>query len=486
MERWNLEQTPRTTNEFEWVYNGLDCLVTYEVYKELINQLNSRPENVKRTYMDALAKQAPVMDMEMRGIRLDIIRKEKILRELRNDLIRIQAHFDKLCVELIGYKINSRSPKQLKDLLYGHLKLPVQRAKSANGLWVESTNRTAREKLTKYFHAIPFLTHLNVLADLNKQISFLNTKIDEDNRFRCSLNVAGTVTGRLSSAFSDFGTGSNLQNIDRRLRIPFVPDNGYIFLSIDLEQADSRNFGALAWNFFYQTHGEEFAGSYLNACEGGDLHTTVAQLCWPDLEWTNDVKYNKTKIASQLIYRQDSYRQVAKKNGHGTNYLSTPKTLAFASDLPVQLVNVFQEKYFQAFPCIKATQERIINQLLRHPQLTTLFGRTRNFHDRVTNQNVQREAVAFMGQSPTAHQIDIGFLQAWRRFPWIELLIQVHDSILMQIPKDKVDRVDEILEAMKVVLPLAGGRDFSVPLEAKLGMNWGDKSEDNPNGLTTI
>jgi len=60
--------------------------------------------------------------------------------------------------------------------------------------------------------------------DLQKKIDILKTEIDKDGRIRTSYNIAGTNTGRLSSSFSEFGTGTNLQNIEESLRSMFVAD----------------------------------------------------------------------------------------------------------------------------------------------------------------------------------------------------------------------------------------------------------------------
>ena len=82
-------------------------------------------------------------------------------------------------------------------------------------------------------------------------------------------------------------------------------------------------------------------------------------------------------------------------------------------------------------------------------------------------------------------QIDRGLHQVWKAFPQVQLLNQVHDSILFQVPRSEADElVPQILEVMQVELELKGGRKFIVPLDAAGGWNWGYKSEDNPYGLT--
>ena len=123
-----------------------------------------------------------------------------------------------------------------------------------------SVYEEALNDLKRYYEAQPFSNFVLALRDIGKQISFLR---GVGERLYTSFLVAGTVTGRLASKYSDFGVGTNLQNIDRRLRRIFVADPGMILVNIDLEQADARNVGAIIWNLLYETHGAAYAGSIL-------------------------------------------------------------------------------------------------------------------------------------------------------------------------------------------------------------------------------
>ena len=290
----------------------------------------------------------------------------------------------------------------------------------------------------------------------------------------------------MASKYSDFGVGTNLQNIDRRLRQIFVADPGKVLVNIDLEQADARNVGAIVWNLLYETHGSAYAGKYLDACESGDVHTAVASLVWPDLAWTDDPKANRA-IADELFYRQDSYRQASKKAGHATNYRGKPGTLSKRIGIPIGLVKQFQERYYEAFPQLTDWYAAIESCFEHYPgEMTTLYGRRRIFFGRHNDAQTLRDATAYEPQSMTGHQIDMALHAVWRKFPFIELLLQVHDNILFQLPKDKASYIPEICDVMEEAhtITLAGNRRFFVPVEAKYGNNWGDYDEEkNPGGL---
>lgn len=390
------------------------------------------------------------------------------------------------------FHFNWNSPTQLKTFFYGMMGLKERRKRNAKGIFAPTVDAETLEFFAaNYLYARPICNMILVLRDLRKQISFLKTEIDPDKRIRTNYNIAGTNTGRLSSSMNDFGTGTNLQNVDRQLRYPFQADPGMYMLNVDLEQADARNVGAICWNLFLDELGPEKAGVFLDATESGDLHTRVCRMAWPNLEWPQDEAEWKDFCGELIAHGQDSYRQLAKKLGHGTNYLGTPRTMAKHAHVPTALIENFQNRYFRAFPVIQMWHKQRIEEVKQHGSITTMFGRRRIFFDRGNDASTHRKAIAFEPQSCTGEEIDRGLYQVWKAFPQVQLLNQVHDSILLQLPlSEATDLVPQVLETMKVTLELKGGRRFSVPLEAAGGWNWGYRTEDlktgkvtNPNGL---
>ena len=479
-----------TPDENYWIYNGLDCCITEEIRQKLDVQLD---EVTRPLYEHTLRMQAPILDMMFRGIRVDESHRQRALTEAKAEKQRLLDILHRLLKEGLGITtpFNPQSPKQVKWLFYEFFNFKVIRKRNSNGIMAPAADRETLETLAEYFIAQPFVALILAIRDQAKSEGFMRTKTDPDGRLRCSLNLAGTNTGRLSSSFSDMGTGTNLQNVDNNLRYMFTADPGKIFVNIDLEQADSRNVGALCWNYFYDTHGAEFAGSYLDACESGDLHTTVCRMGWTHLGWDPDDRSGWRSIADQIAYRTYSYRDMAKKLGHGTNYYGQPPTMSKHSKIPVAQIAEFQDNYFGAFPCIPAWHDETIRLLRTQGYLTHLFGRRRYFFGRHNEQSVLNAAIAYCPQGMTGEEINHGMLALWHD-PEMELIIQVHDSILFQVDVNKVNElVPRALDLLKVTIPLKGGRDFSVPLEAETGYNWGKRKFDkrtqkllNPNGLT--
>jgi len=464
----------------EFVYNGLDCCVTLEVLDALTPQL----DNVSSaTYEFSRSLQGPVFEMALRGILVDQTRRMQTLAKFEQEIDRVREQLDEILRDGVGCELNWRSPVQLKSLLYDVMGLPPVRKRNAQGRMAPTVNRDALERLSSYFYAEPICNHLLALRDLDKKRSFLKTGIDHDGRLRASFNIAGTNTGRLSSSMSDFGTGTNMQNIDRDLRSVLVADPGMKFANLDLEQADARNVGAICWNTFLNSHGAEYAGSYLDACESGDLHTQVCRMAWHDLAWGDDPSTFRA-TADQIAYRHMTYRDLAKRLGHGTNYYGTPRTMAKHSKVATHIIDDFQRAYFRAFPVIGGYikergkpnwHSRVRDDLQDFGTITTLFGRRRKFWGRLNDDATLREAIAYAPQSMTADEIDTGILTLFRANR-VQLLLQGHDSILMQYPEELEDEiVPWALESLRTELELEGGRKFVVPTEAKVGWNYGDR-----------
>jgi DNA polymerase I-like protein with 3'-5' exonuclease and polymerase domains len=157
--------------------------------------------------------------------------------------------------------------------------------------------------------------------------------------------------------------------------------------------------------------------------------------------------------------------------------------MAKHAKVPVAEVKTFQQNYFSALPCIPQYHKYVRQEIKDRASLTTLFNRRRFFFGRHTDESTIREAVAYSPQSMTAEEINIGLLNLYRANK-VQLLVQVHDSVLFQYPEELEDIiVPWALKILRVPLILKRDREFIVPTEAKVGWNWGDKSIENPDGL---
>lgn len=480
-----------SADEIEWVYNALDCGVTYEVHDSQLKDLDNVAGN---TAGFSHSLMAPVFDMTLRGIAIDLDARMAAIKEFENKHRVVRVNTVRIVEEGVGLKpFNPGSNKDVNFLFYKVMGLKPIKARNAHGIWVPTVNRDAMEKLQKYWSAGPICRHILTMREVKKKLDFVQSPLDSDGRYRASYNIAGTNEGRFSSTASDYGTGNNAQNIDRTLRKMFVPDPGMKFCNIDLEQADSRNVGAMCHELFITDHGEGFADSYLNACESADLHTTVAKMVWRELDWPGDASGDR-KLANQIFYRNFSRRDQTKRLGHGTNFYGLPITMALNTRIEKALVEEFQQRYFEAFPCIgsydrKADKDNwhtwTRKQIAEFGSIITpYYNRRRAFWGRPEDDRTLREGLAYTAAAMTADAINTGLLRLWRLHrPDIHLLAQVHDSILVQFPEEAEDEiVPFLLATLKVEWMLKGDRPFHIPLEAKVGWNWGDYNDDEEKG----
>lgn len=444
----------------QMVYNGLDGMMTMEVDAAIPHT---------PTYEFERSLLPLVLEMMQRGILIDQGRRDSMVAHLQQRLIKIAGNFDTLCNGVWGKTFNPRSYLQLQDLLYNRLFLP-QVIVSKKGEKKVSTDRDALEKLHReYSRAMPVTSHLLKMRDLEKTIETLTKSLSPAGRWHANFNIGGTDTGRWSSSSHPFDWGSNLQNIDDYIRRIFIPDPGYIFFNCDQQGAEARVVGYLAGDT-----------DYIKAVESGDVHTMVAAMVFGFEP--------KRHLADRKYYREMSYRDIAKRAAHGSNYGGSAYTIARTLKVETKLIEEFQSKYFRTFPNLRKWQVWVAQQVQTHRQLVTPFGRIRNFWDNPKDDTTIRAAIAFVPQSTVGDMTSRGLLAIRNAIPEAQILNNIHDAAFGQIPlhmKDVlVPRIVETLTFPLQVKDIWGNiREMTIPWESQTGMNWGKKKKDNPDGL---
>lgn len=545
-------------------YNALDGAVTLRVHEALSDIIaKQNTPHAATSYQFVRAMQGPAMAMVRRGIAVNTkVRQDETERFLAVRA-KAQAVLDTLAdavwgperyVERIRTKelftpvgkrgqsltpryrtvvseisrtrprgLNANSDKQVLAFFNTALGLPVEyeirkrptgseRTPSANNKalrkWAQARTKgpgvDRRDRSVPSVRlAAPFVALILTIRDADKMLAVLRTPLDPDGRMRCSYNVVGTENGRWSSSKNAFGRGTNLQNITPPMRRMFCSDDGYVMVSTDLEQAESRLVAGLVW----ATTGDD---TYWRACLSGDLHTTVARMTWPELGWTDDPKANR-KVADQPSRElpKFSYRDISKRLGHGSNYRGSPFGIAQAVGIPSNIVEDFQRRYFVAFPAIPSWHNWCKRQLVDHQYLDTPLGRRRWFFGRPNEDATLREAIAFGPQSTVGELLNLIMYKVWVRsllpaddpahLP-IQLLLQNHDAFAFQTPTSA--HLPTIIASVNAEfnstpIPFVRGderRDLIIPGEFVTGFNWAyaDKNPDraqwtfsdgNPDGL---
>jgi DNA polymerase-1 len=448
----------------KWIYCGLDACVTAEVDEatdQLLTPLTSW------IYKFQMAVRVPALSMMLRGIRVDQIELSKLKAELDKDRNRLYKYLQFLADAAWDKGINPNSSDQLQLFFYSCMGLPKIYHKNQAGEKIPTCNREALEKLSSYYWARPVCALILAIKDIDGLLKVLNSKVDPDGRFRTSFNVGATETGRWSSSKSVWGSGLNQQNVTPRVRRIFVSDLGCVLVNVDLAQAESRVVA-------YRSKDE----GYIQACESADLHTTVAKMVWPELAWGQNSKDDRV-VSDQIFYRNFSYRDMAKRGGHGTNYGGSAFQMAKHLKITEGVMEKFQTLYFKAFPGIPRWHEDVARQIQTHGCIVTAFGRARMFYGRLNDKETIKEAIAHEPQSTVADIVNYGLLRIWhnltkREYP-VYPLANGYDSLLLLVANTPdLPRICESILHMIETPLLVEGRKMLIPAELKIGMTWGE------------
>lgn len=454
------ELAKKVTKEAErqnWVYNCKDCVNTFEAVGPLLNTLGFM--NTLHIYEHTMSLYEPVLFMMLNGVRIDTH-----LRQIQTKLMEDAAEaLDEWINFVVGRPFNVKSPPQMRQLFYNELRLPIiYKRDNKTKKSVATLEKNALEIIYKKHQLLqPLIDRILLRRKISTYLgTFLKAPLDRDKRIRCSYNIVGTETGRFSSSENAFGRGGNLENIPRPpekheaeetpiVRIPniravFIPDPGMVIADFDLDRADAH---IVAWEADDSTLKELFR-------RGVDIHSENAKVI-------------------------GTSRQLAKTFVHGTNYGGSARTMADHCGITTAQAKRGQFLWFQAHPRIEAWHKQVMEQLMTTRQITTAFGRVRYYFDRI-NPQTRNEALAYLGQSPVADVINKGVRNVYVNLPWCQLLLQNHDSIVVQFPNDCIDeRVEDIKEQLRVPIPYDD--PLTIPVGCKLSAtSWGALEEHNP------
>jgi len=464
-----------------WVYNALDCCMTHEVNDALVEK---NADYAAASYNFVRAMMGPAMHMSFRGCLIDTNKRGELIRQLEAEKEKYTKRVQRMVAVFWRDDFNPASPDQLKTLLYTVMNVKAEyKWDSATKSRKISTDKNALENIDKggWFYPRPIVKHVLKIRDLGKKIGVLKTGIDEDGRMRTAYNVSGTETGRWSSKENNFKTGTNLQNITNELREMFIADEGWKMAYLDGEQAESRLVA-------YES-GDE---NYIAACEGGDLHTYVTRMVWPKLKWglETDHEHNR-EVAEQKFYKHWSYRDMAKRLGHGTNYIGSAYQMAKHIHVEKKIVEDFQDIYLnRAFPGIAQWHQTTATLLQTQGYLDTPFGRRRYFFSRLDSEDTLKEAIAYVPQSTIGEWLNLALWRMWYHMDLhgngdFQCMMQVHDAVLVHYKdishKFQQDILAKACAYMEFPIKAKYGT-FIIPANVEgVGWNWRKYKEGTNN-----
>lgn len=435
-----------------WEYNAKDSAVTLEVKHKLEKELSDL--NAWHTYNFAMSLLEPLLFMMLRGVKVDKEITEKHYKEYQLRIDDLRSKFK----EKFG-DINPRSSKQIFDLAYNKLKLkPVTRKGKA------TTDAKAIEKLAITSPALALVAKIR--SEETIVSNYLKMQLDKiDERLRCSFNSTGTETRRLSSSKSVFGSGRNLQNFPIKLRDIVVADEGKLLTEPDLSGAESRVVAYLSNDI----HGIRIFES------GGNIHRWTASIIWKMSE--DEIEQDK-KICEQEGRDTESKYFMTKKLRHSVEKYGSWVTVSEQLRITAAKAKLLIDKFYELNPNLLNWFRTVETKLSQTRTITTPFGDKRIFYGRFGHQMV-KDAVAHIAQDTVGKVINTGIVRIYntlcKEYEDIEILLQVHDSVLIQHNEDRIDFIKEQLPLlMDVEIPLPDGKFFHIPIDVRSGKNWRD------------
>ena len=386
--------------------------------------------------------------MERVGARIDVDKLACMARETTTELEGLRAEI----YELAGEEFNVDSPKQLGHILFEVLGLPAGK-KNSRGY---STDAKTLGKLVDVHPIAAKVLRYRELAKIKSTyLDALPRMRRIDGLVHTSFNQTVTTTGRLSSS------DPNLQNIPvrtdfgRRVRACFVPlREGDVFVSADYSQIELRLLAHLSGD-------EHLIDAF---CSGADFHANTAARVFgiPVEEVTPQLRSRAKAVNFGIVYGQQAFG-LAQSLGIGFKE---------AQDMI--------DRYFEAYPRVRAYLDETVEEAKECGFATTMFGRKRHIPELKASNKMQRSfgertAMNHPMQGSAADIIKLAMNEVERRLVAdgfeAKLMLQVHDELDFSVPAGEVQRLsDMVASVMDSVVEL------KVPLIAEVssGENWAE------------
>ncbi|MGD8468046.1 MAG: DNA polymerase I, partial [Desulfobacterales bacterium] len=389
-----------------------------------------------------------LMNMEMRGTFVDIDRLHELSKSFAHQLEALEASI----YGLAGQEFNINSSKQLGDILFNKLQLPVlkkTKKKTGYSTDVDVLTRLAEE------HELPALVLKHRTLSKLKS-TYADALIDlvnpETGRIHTSFNQTVTATGRLSSS------DPNLQNIPirsdegREIRRAFVPRQGWKLMSADYSQVELRILA-------HYSDDQILIKAFL---EDEDIHARTASEVF---------LVSPSDVSAEL-------RRQAKAINFGIIYGMSAFGLSKQLDIGQKMAQTYIDNYFARYKGVKRFIDETLAAANRSKRTSTLLGRIRLLPDidsrnRVVRQAAERTAINTPIQGSAADLIKLAMINVANAIREKKLqsamLLSVHDELIFEVHPNELDTLRTLVKEI-----MEGVWELKVPLKVNLavGDNW--------------
>lgn len=436
-------QENKTENEIE--KNCMYVYTIYNVYEKTMEKLKETNQldlfnNIEMPLVKVLA------DMQYIGIYVDKNELVEFGNTLKNEIEKLTGEIYKLA----GEEFNINSTKQLGIILFEKMKLPVVK-KTKSGY---STDVEVLEKLKNENEIVSKILDYRQLVKLNSTyveglIPYIN---DKDNRIHSYFHQTVTATGRISSS------EPNLQNIPTRfdlgkqIRKVFKPKEGYVFVDADYSQIELRVLAHIADD-------EHMIEAFNN---NEDIHRQTASKVFdiPMEEVTSKQRSDAKAVNFGIVY--------------GISDFGLGEQLGISR----KQAKLYIEQYLDKYQKIKEFMENIKESAKKEGYVETLFNRRRYIPEMNSNNYMVRQFGARVAmntpiQGTAADIMKIAMIKLFNELKERKLesniLLQIHDELLLEVKKEEKDEVEKLLKDS-----MEGAMQLKVPLKVELSEadNW--------------
>ncbi|XOV80054.1 MAG: DNA polymerase I [Aestuariibacter sp.] len=429
-------------------YAAEDADITLQLYLEMDKQLQETVR-LKKLFDDIEVPLSGVLtSIERNGVKVDV----QILQQLSNKFATRILELEAEVHELAGGPFNLGSTKQLQEILFDKMALPVVK-KTPKG--APSTSEEVLQELARDYELPRLIMEFRGLTKLKNTYTDKLPKLVNPNtgRIHTSYHQAVAVTGRLSS------TDPNLQNIPirnqegRSIRKAFIAEPGNLIVAADYSQIELRIMAHLSKD-----------KGLLNAfATGQDVHRATAAEVF-------DVALDKVT---------DEQRRSAKAINFGLIYGMSAFGLARQLNIPRHDAQFYMDKYFERYPAVLTYMDQTRAFAKEHGFVETLQGRRLylpeiNARNGARRKGAERAAINAPMQGTAADIIKVAMLKVndWLRTQPdndIKMIMQVHDELVFEIKEHKVEEYSK-----KIVSLMESSMALDVPLlvECGIGDNW--------------
>ncbi len=431
------------------LYSSEDADFTNRLVKILEKKL--KKEKLWKLFTDIEVPLIRVLgEMENNGIKLQTAPLKSLNKKVEKKLTILEKNIQ----QLAGQDFNINSPKQLREILFEKMAIPtINIKKTKTGF---STAEKELEKLRERHPIIPLLQNYRELKKLSSTYLIALPRLinPHTKRIHTNFNQTITATGRLSSS------DPNLQNIPSKteegqeIRRAFVAEKGFYLASFDYSQIELRLAA-------HMSQDKKMIQSFRNRI---DIHQTTA------------AEINNVSLGAVT----PKMRQEAKAINFGILYGQGVHGLSQNAHIPYWQAQEFIKEYFISYPNIKKMMENSIHQAQQQGYVLTLFGRKRllpeiNSTLIFVRKSAERMAINTPIQGTAADIIKLAMIKInnliTNHHQEIRLLLQVHDELIFEIKKDKLETyLPSIKNIMENVIKLK----VPIIVNESVGENWGE------------